>query len=28
MRTLMQDGILKILQGQTDFFQLRRVTAE
>jgi type II secretory ATPase GspE/PulE/Tfp pilus assembly ATPase PilB-like protein len=28
MKTLMQDGILKILQGQTDFYQLRRVTAE
>lgn len=28
MRTLLQDGILKILKGQLDFQQLRRVTAE
>ncbi len=28
MRTLMQDGIDKILQGQIDLYQLRRVVAE
>jgi type II secretory ATPase GspE/PulE/Tfp pilus assembly ATPase PilB-like protein len=28
MRTLMQDGIAKILAGHTDFHQLRRVAAE
>lgn len=27
MRTLMQDGIAKVLQGQADFIQLRKVTA-
>jgi len=28
MRTLMQDGVIKLLRGQTDFQQLRRVVAE
>jgi type II secretory ATPase GspE/PulE/Tfp pilus assembly ATPase PilB-like protein/putative methionine-R-sulfoxide reductase with GAF domain len=28
MTTLMQDGILKILKGQSDIFQLRKVVAE
>ncbi len=28
MRTLLQDGIMKVLKGQTDFLQLRRVVAE
>jgi type II secretory ATPase GspE/PulE/Tfp pilus assembly ATPase PilB-like protein len=28
MRTLVQDGIMKVLKGQTDLLQLRRVTAD
>jgi len=28
MRTLLQDGIMKVVKGQTDFLQLRRVTSE
>jgi len=28
MTTLMQDGIVKILKGQSDIFQLRKVVAE
>lgn len=28
MRTLIQDGVYKILKGQTDFIQLRKVTVE
>jgi type II secretory ATPase GspE/PulE/Tfp pilus assembly ATPase PilB-like protein len=27
MRSLMQDGIAKVLRGQADFVQLRRVAA-
>jgi type II secretory ATPase GspE/PulE/Tfp pilus assembly ATPase PilB-like protein len=28
MRTLVQDGVMKILRGQTDFLQLLRVTVD
>jgi type II secretory ATPase GspE/PulE/Tfp pilus assembly ATPase PilB-like protein len=28
MRTLLQDGVLKILQGQCDIKQLKKVVAE